>query len=49
VNGAQLPTGCMVRIDKPALQAVVDKLKSLGYRVVGPTVAESAVVYADLD
>jgi formate hydrogenlyase subunit 6/NADH:ubiquinone oxidoreductase subunit I len=49
MNGPQLPIGCLVRIDKPALQAVVDKLKALGYRVLGPRVAESAVVYADLD
>ena len=44
-----LPIGCLVRIDKPALQAVIDRLKELGYRVVGPTVAQAAVVYGDLD
>jgi len=49
MTSPQLPIGCFVRIDKPALQAVIDKLKDLGYRVVGPTVAQAAVVYADLD
>jgi formate hydrogenlyase subunit 6/NADH:ubiquinone oxidoreductase subunit I len=48
MSAAQLPIGCLVRIDKPALQAVLDKLLALGYRVVGPTVSESAVVYTDL-
>jgi formate hydrogenlyase subunit 6/NADH:ubiquinone oxidoreductase subunit I len=43
------PRGCFVRIDKPALQAVIDRLKEWGYRVIGPTVAQAAVVYADLD
>jgi ferredoxin len=31
------------------LQAVLDRLKTMGYRVLGPTIAEAAVVYADLD
>jgi len=49
MNGAELPIGCLVRIDKPALQAVIDKLKSLGYRVVGPRAVDAAIVYSDLD
>ncbi len=44
-----LPRGCFVRIDKPALQALVDRLKALEFRVIGPTVAQGAVVLADLD
>lgn len=47
--GAQLPSGCFVRIEKPALDALIARLKSLGYRVVGPTAVDGAVVYADLD
>ena len=32
-----LPIGCSVRIEKPDLQAVIDRLGELGYRVIGPT------------
>jgi sulfhydrogenase subunit beta (sulfur reductase) len=46
---ANLPIGCFVRIDKPALQAVIDALKARGFRVVGPTVLESAITYGDID
>ena len=35
-----LPIGCYVRVEKPALQAILDRLRELGYRVVGPTVAD---------
>lgn len=44
-----LPVGCFVRIENSGLQAIVDRLKALGYRVVGPVVSESAVVYDDLE
>lgn len=43
-----LPIGCSVRIEKPDLQAVIDRLLELGYRVVGPRVAESAVVLDEI-
>jgi ferredoxin len=46
---AALPCGCYVRIDKPELQAAIDRLRQLGYRVVGPTVSQGAVVYSDLE
>jgi formate hydrogenlyase subunit 6/NADH:ubiquinone oxidoreductase subunit I len=46
---ANLPIGCFVRIAKPGLQAIIDALKGLGYRVVGPTVSESAIAYADIE
>jgi len=49
MSAGQLPQGCFVRIDKPALQSIVDKLKESGYRVIGPTVSQAAVVYSDLD
>jgi len=45
----KLPVGSFVRIEKPELQALVDKWKALGYRTVGPRVSEAAVVYDDLD
>lgn len=44
-----LPVGCFVRIEKPGLQAIVDRLRSMGYRVVGPVVSEAAVIYDDLE
>ena len=43
-----LPIGCYVKIEKPALQAILDRLKKLGYRLIGPTVADGAIVYSDL-
>jgi ferredoxin len=43
-----LPIGCCVRIEKPDLQAVIDRLITLGYRVIGPRVEESAVVLAEI-
>ena len=49
MSSRKLPVGSFVRIDKPELQAIVDKLKALGYRTVGPRLAESAVVFGDLD
>ncbi len=46
---ATLPIGCFVRIEKPDLQAVIDRLKALGYRVIGPTVAQGAIVYDEIE
>ena len=43
-----LPIGCSVRIEKPDLQAVIDRLMELGYRVIGPKVLESAVVLGEI-
>lgn len=43
------PVGSIVQIEKPDLQAVVDKLKELGYQTVGPRLAEEAIVYGELD
>jgi sulfhydrogenase subunit beta (sulfur reductase) len=43
-----LPIGCFVRLEKPDLQQLIDRLKQLGYRVIGPTVAQAAVVYAEI-
>jgi sulfhydrogenase subunit beta (sulfur reductase) len=49
MSSRKLPVGSFVRIDKPELQALVDKLQELGYRTVGPRIAEAAVVFGDLD
>ena len=43
-----LPIGCSVRIEKPDLQAVIDRLLELSYRVIGPRVSESAVVLGEI-
>jgi ferredoxin len=44
-----LPVGCFVHMEKPALQALIDRLRERGYRVVGPTVSQAAVVYDDIN
>jgi ferredoxin len=49
MSASQLPAGCFVTLQKPALQDVIDHLKGAGYRVIGPTVSQAAVVYSDLD
>jgi ferredoxin len=43
-----VPLGCYVRLEKSALQALIDRLRDLGYRVIGPTVSHATVVYADI-
>jgi sulfhydrogenase subunit beta (sulfur reductase) len=45
---SSLPIGCSVRIEKPDLQAVIDRLLELGYRVVGPRMADSAIVMGEI-
>jgi sulfhydrogenase subunit beta (sulfur reductase) len=44
----RLPIGSYLRIDKPELQSLIDALQGAGYRVIGPQVAQSAIVYDDL-
>ena len=46
---ASLPTGCFVRLEKQVLQALLDRLRGWGYRVIGPTVSQAAVIYADIN
>jgi ferredoxin len=50
-NGATrtLPVGAWVSLEKPRLQDLIDLLKQAGYRTVGPRVADSAIVYDELD
>jgi ferredoxin len=43
-----LPVGCCLHLEKSALQGLIDNLRSAGYRVLGPTVAQAAVVYAEV-
>jgi ferredoxin len=49
MNSDALPIGAFVRIPKAGLQALVDRLKELGYRTLGPRVQDDAIVYSDLD
>ncbi|MDA1052148.1 MAG: 4Fe-4S dicluster domain-containing protein [Planctomycetota bacterium] len=43
------PVNSIVSFEKPRLQGLLDALKQAGYRVVGPRVADGAVVYDELD
>jgi sulfhydrogenase subunit beta (sulfur reductase) len=49
MTSRKLPVGSFVRIDKPELQAIVDKLREQGYRTVGPRVSDGAIVFGELD
>ena len=49
MSGANLPVGCYVRLEKAELQTIIGGLKTQGYRVVGPTVSGSAIVYGEID
>ena len=44
-----LPIGSFVRVEKPDLQSVVDRLQVLGYRTIGPQVRDGAIVYDEMD
>jgi ferredoxin len=45
---AALPIGCFVWLEKSALQALIERLRAWGYRVIGPTVSQAAVVYDEI-
>lgn len=49
MSSSYLPLGSFVSIEKPQLQAVVDRLVQLGFRTIGPQVSDGAVVYDDLE
>ena len=49
MNAAALPIGSFIRMEKSELQAIVDRLKQLGYRTIGPRQADGAIIYDDLD
>jgi hypothetical protein len=42
-----LPIGSFVRINKSDLQGILDRLVQLGYRTIGPQLADGAIVIAD--
>ncbi len=42
------PVGSFLTIEKTQLQALISRLRELGYRTVGPRVADGAIVYAEL-
>ncbi len=46
---SRLPVGACVRIERPQLQVVLETLRKLGFRTVGPRVVDEAIVYRDLD
>jgi ferredoxin len=45
----QAPVGSFLTIDTTQLQALIDTLRGLGYRTVGPRVADGSIIYADLE
>jgi ferredoxin len=49
MDGVQLPIGCYVRFEKVGLQPVIDRLRESGYRVIGPTVADGAIILDDIE
>jgi ferredoxin len=49
MSASTIPVGSTVSLQKPHLQGLIDALKSAGYQVVGPQVADGAVVYDELD
>jgi ferredoxin len=49
MSASTIPVGSTVSLQKPHLQGLIDALKSAGYQVVGPQVADGAVVYDELE
>jgi ferredoxin len=48
MSSAECPVGSWYSLPKSDLQLILDQLASAGYRVVGPQVADGAVVYREL-
>jgi len=48
MSASKLPTGSFVALAKDDLQGIIDGLRDLGYRTVGPQVADAAVIYDEL-
>lgn len=44
----KLPIGSFVRIEKQELQSILIRLRSLGYRTIGPRLADAAIVYDEI-
>jgi ferredoxin len=49
MSASTIPVGSSVSLEKPRLQGLIDALKNAGYRLVGPQVADGAVVYDELE
>ena len=49
MNSRNLPIGSYVTIEKPQLQAIIQKLKEFGYQTIGPQVADAAIIYGEID
>lgn len=47
--GAPMNVGLHVVLDSEGLQALLDRLKDLQYRVIGPTLRDGAIIYDDLN
>jgi ferredoxin len=43
------PVNSFLGVDKRKLQGLLDVLRNLGYRTIGPRIADGAIVYRDLD
>ena len=48
MSASKLPVGSFVRIEKNELEAIIAALRDLGYRVIGPVLGESAIIYAEI-
>jgi ferredoxin len=46
---ANPPVKSYLGIDKAQLQSLIDALRALGYRTIGPRIADGAIVYRDLE
>ncbi len=42
------PVGRAVVLDKPELGAIIDRLRQMGYTVVGPTIAQGAIIFDEI-
>ena len=45
----RLPVNSFVRIDGQGLQAIIEHLQELSYRIIGPRITDGAIVYGDLE
>lgn len=49
MNAKSATVGSSVCIEKRQLQAIIDQLRLLGYRTIGPQVADAAIIYAEIE
>ena len=49
MNAQRLPVGSFVRLMKADFPSVLERLRELDYRVVGPRIQDGAIVYDDLE